>query len=236
MKPLPGIVVFAAFALVLTAAQLRPGLATTAEPPLAAPASVGDQLRYIGRDVTTGMATTVDDGFIAEVERGIERYGKDERQALPPPPVSGLDVAALSIPALRVDAFAGRYGLDRFGRIDVPQDNRTVGWNPAYTSLPGEGGATFFAAHFEYRGIPGVFFRLSALRAGDEVTVKLSDGTGRRYRVTSTIDYALGSIDMGAILAGREGVESVTLMTCSGPANEGEYPLRTVVLAQAMEF
>ena len=60
----------------------------------------------------------------------------------------------------------------------------------------------------------------------------LSDGTVARYRVTSTVDYPLGSIDMGAILDGLEGRESITLMTCSGPPNEGEYPLRTVVLAE----
>ena len=212
------------------------GRSTRAESASTSPLGVGEQLRYIGRDLATGMAVTVDDGFIAEVERAVDRYGKDARQPVPPPPVTGKDVTSLAIPALQVEALAGRYGLDRFGRIDVPQDSRTVGWNPGYTSLPGEGGATFFAAHFEYRGTPGVFFRLSALRAGDYLTVILSDGTGRRYRVTSMVDYALGSIDMGAVLAGREGVESVTLMTCSGPANEGEYPLRTVVLAEAVEF
>ena len=45
-------------------------------------------------------------------------------------------------------------------------------------------------------------------------------------------DYALGAIDMGALLRGREGIESITLMTCSGPPDEGDYPLRTVVLAE----
>lgn len=197
-----------------------------------APASIGTRLRYIGRDQATGLPATVDDRFIAEVERGVERYGKDEQAAIPPPPVVGADVAELRIPSQGVDARIDRYGLDRFGRLDVPQDTSTIGWNPGYTSLPGDDRATFFAAHFEYGGVPGVFFRLSSLAAGDEVAVTLTDGSEQRYRVTSTVDYALGAIDMGAILAGREGVENITLMTCSGPANEGVYPLRTVVLAE----
>ena len=61
--------------------------------------------------------------------------------------------------------------------------------------------------------------------------MSLTDGSAHVYRVTSVIEYALGTIDMGALLKGREGFESITLMTCSGPPNEGEYAFRTVVLA-----
>jgi sortase (surface protein transpeptidase) len=199
-----------------------------------APPGIGEQLRYIGRDLATGAPVTVDDRFIAEVERAVERYGKDEVPAEAAPPVDGPDVKAVAIPALNVDAVVARYGTDNFGRLEVPQDTYRIGWNPAYASLPGSGRATFFAAHFEYGGVPGVFFRLSTLSAGQEVLVTLTDGSVHRYRVTSTIDYALGDIDMGALLAGREGVESITLMTCSGPIKDGNYELRTVVLAERM--
>ncbi len=225
----------AALAGSLALLGLLPGgpLAVTAAEPGEALA-LADQLRFIGRDGLTGMPVTVNDRFIAEVERAIERYGIDESQPQPPPPVGADDVRAVAIPVLGVEAPAGRYGLDRYGRLDVPQDTRTVGWNPAYTALPGSGQSTFFAAHFEYRGVPGVFHRLSALRAGDELRVNLASGQAATYRVTSTVDYALGAIDMGALLTGREGVESLVLMTCSGPANEGNYPLRTVVLAEAV--
>ncbi len=201
----------------------------------APPDGFGEQLRYLGRDTATGMPASVDDRFIAEVERGVERYGKDEQEAVPPPPVAGADIARLRVPVLGVDARVGRYGVDSFGRLDVPQDTSTVGWNPAWAALPGSGRSTFFAAHFEYRGVPGVFFRLSTLTAGDIVEAVLSDGGAVRYRVTSTIDYALGAIDMGALLLGREGVESIVLMTCSGPPNQGEYQFRTVVLAERID-
>lgn len=199
----------------------------------AAPAALAHELRYVGRDPLTGMAARVDDRFIAEVEESIERYGLDEGEPVPPPPPGDLDVTSVSIPALGLaDVTVGRYGLDAFGRLDVPQDTSTIGWNPAYNALPGEGGGTFLAAHYEYGGRPGVFYRLSTLRGGDEVEVRLSDGSVHRYRVTSVVDYALGSIDMGALLHAREGVESITLMTCSGPPSRGSYPLRTVVLAE----
>ncbi len=227
-----GLVLFAAGAF---AADAIPG-GKPAEDVVAAtqsqPRDLADHLRYIGRDGATGMPAPVDDRFIAEHDEAIELYGEVEREPVPPPPVNGGDITAIRVPEIGVDASMGRYGVDKFGRLDVPQDRVTVGWNPAFSSLPGEGGSTFFAAHYEFGGVPGVFFRLSALQPGAEVEVTLSDGTVARYRVTSTVDYPLGSIDMGAILDGLEGRESITLMTCSGPPNEGEYPLRTVVLAE----
>ena len=199
----------------------------------AAPRGLAQQLRYVGRDPLTGAAAPVDDGFIAAVEKSIERYGKDEGKPVPPPVAEGTDISWLSVPALAITkAPVARFGLDAFGRLEVPQDTQHVGWNPAYNSLPGDGGSTFFAAHFEYAGRAGVFNRLSSLTAGDLVEVGLSDGSVHSYRVTSAIDYNLAAIDMGAILHGREGRESIALMTCSGPPNADGYPQRTVVLAE----
>jgi hypothetical protein len=222
----------ALFAVVVSAALLAAGPAgSSAATP--AQGSLAAQLRYVGRDTATGMPAVVDDRFIAQAAEDIARYGKDAREPVPPPPVEGLDVASLTVPRLGISAApVKRFGVDAYGRLDVPQDNTTIGWNPAYSDLPGTGGATFFAAHFEYAGSAGIFNRLSTMQPGDEITVTLSDGSAYRYRVTSDIDYALATIDMGAILRGREGMESITLMTCSGPPGADGYPLRTVVLAE----
>lgn len=208
-----------------------PSRAVAQSAPMQAPA-LGAELRYIGRDPATGMAARVDDRFIARVEHEVERYGQDEREAVPPPERSGVEPSILRVPDLDVDHPTGRLGLDVYGRLDVPQDRVTIGWHPAYSDIPGTGGATFLAAHYEYQGIPGVFFTLSSLAPGAMVELELDDGTVHQYRVTSTIDYELGVIDMGALLLGREGTESITLMTCSGPVRDGNYQERTVVLAE----
>jgi len=192
----------------------------------------GEHLRYIGRDGATGLPARVNDTFIAETEKAIERYGQDAGEPVPPPPAGPVDIDSVSVPRLGLrQARVGRYGLDAFGRLDVPQDTSTIGWNPAYCALPGEGGSTFLAAHVYFNGQPGVFSRLSTLSADDDIRIVLSDGSEHGYRVTSAVEYALGTIDMGALLKGREGFESITLMTCSGPPDEGEYAFRTVVLA-----
>lgn len=196
----------------------------------------GEELRYIGRDGQTGMPVRVDDLFIAETELAIERYGQDAGEPQPPPPAGPVDIVTVTIPKLGLNEIrTARYGLDAFGRLDVPQDTSTIGWNPAYCSLPGEGGSTFLAAHVSYGGRPGVFAKLSTLESGDPVAITLTDGSSHAYTVTSVVEYALGTIDMGALLRGREGFESITLMTCSGPPNEGEFAFRTVVLAARAE-
>lgn len=233
MRRIPFARATAAFAIAMAAVAVSGVLAGEAAPAVAP--ALAARLRYIGRDSATGMPTLVDDRFIAEVERSYKLYGIEEFKPIPAPPPGAVDIARIAIPALGVDNPVGRYGLDNHGRLDIPQDTRTIGWNPAYNSLPGEGGATFFAAHYTYAGRPGVFNRLSSLAPGDEVAVTLTDGTVHRYRVTSVVDYALESIDMGAILAGREGRESIALMTCSGPVATHGYAERTVVLADRVD-
>lgn len=193
--------------------------------------SLQQQLRYVGRDGGTGLSARVDDRYIAEIEEDYANYGKVESRAIPPPPVTGVDLTTLAIPSIGVDSALHRYGIDRFGRLDVPSDATTIGWHPAYSSLPGAGDSSFFAAHYSWAGGPGVFARLSEVREGATIEVRDSTGATAIYRVTSVVDYPLATIDMGALLDGRPGVESIVLMTCSGPPNEGEYPLRTVVLA-----
>ncbi len=214
----------------VTLAGVATAPAQSSEPP-----PFAASLRYIGRDPLTGFPSRVDDRFIAAWDRAIERYGRDPGEPVPPPPPGPVDIAALSIPSIGVEsAPVLRLGLDAYGRLDVPQDTASVGWNPAYTSLPGSGRSTFFAAHYEYGGRPGIFSRLAALQPGDAITVTLTDSTVYVYRAVSVVDYPLAAIDMGALLAGLEGRESIVLMTCSGPPEEGSYPLRTVVLAERL--
>lgn len=223
-----GLVAALALALLAAAASFVAPVGANGQ---SAPPSLGAELRYIGRDTVTGLPARVDDRFIAQVEEDVARYGLDEREPVPPPAPRGVEPVAISVAALGIDQPVMRLGLDAFGRLDVPQDAVTVGWHPAFSTLPGEGGTTFFAAHYEYGGVPGTFYELSALSPGDRIEVRMGDGSSATYEVASVLDYDLAVVDMGAILQGVEGVESVSLMTCSGPIREGNYQERTLVLA-----
>ena len=227
------VVVVASLAASLFAPEASYHHALGAPGPAPFPASsLADQLRYTGRDGSTGLPNAISDRYIAEVQRTFDSYYVEDGEAIPPPPSTGIDIATLAIPSLGVEAKVMRLGLDRAGRLDVPQDAVTVGWNPGFTSLPGTGQATFLAAHYEYAGTPGVFFRLATMHPGEDVLVTRTDGAVARYVVQSAVDYPLDAIDTGAILRGLEGRESLALMTCSGPGDGGRYPLRTLVLAQ----
>lgn len=221
---------FSAFGAMIVA-RAWPETEASAQPAAIEAPAYAAQLRYIGRDGATGLAARVDDRFIAAVEEDYANYGKVEAEAIPPPPAGDVDLARLVVPALGINAPIQRFGVDKFGRLDVPQDEVTAGWHPDYGDLPGAGGSTFLAAHYMYANQPGIFYELTSLAPGDAVTLTTTTGFDAAYRVVSVVDYPLASIDMGAILHGLEGVESVVLMTCSGPPNEGNYPFRTVVIA-----
>jgi hypothetical protein len=127
----PALMMTVAVALMVTA-WTTAGTAGGAAESSSAPSALAQELRYVGRDPLTGMAARVDDRFIAQVEESIARYGQDARQPVPPPPPGALDVSRVSIPSLGLeDVVVGRYGLDAFGRLDVPQDASTIGWDPA---------------------------------------------------------------------------------------------------------
>lgn len=200
-----------------------------------APAGLAASLRYVGRDPATGMPEQIAERGIFEIEQAYEQYNEETREPVPPPPAAGVNIASVRVEAIGIEARVARYGLDRAGRLDVPQDAVTVGWHPAYSALPGGGGATFLAAHYVYGSQVGVFYELSSLTHGAVVSVVMTDGSEHRYRVTSVQDYPLASIDMGAILQGREGRESLTVMTCSGPSDGQTFAFRTVVLAERVE-
>lgn len=101
----------------------------------------GEQLRIL-RDCADGFPARVNDTFIAETEKAIERYGQDAGERFPPPPAGAVDIASMSI-LVRLglrQARVGRYGLDAFGRLDVPQDTSSVPAGTRRTArYPGKG-------------------------------------------------------------------------------------------------
>ena len=93
----------------------------------------GEHLRYVGRDGATGLPVRVNDRFIAETEKAIERYGQDAVEPVPPPAPGPVDIASVSIAKLGLSGTAvGPYGLGGFGRPGVPQDTTPIRPDPAH--------------------------------------------------------------------------------------------------------
>jgi LPXTG-site transpeptidase (sortase) family protein len=109
-----------------------------------------------------------------------------------------------------------------------------------FTSHPGNGCSeankcsnTVLSGHVDwYTKETGVFWNLKDMKNGDEVDIKLSDGTLYKYKVVANTVYKDEDAPIQEIL-GDTPQESITLITCAGdfdPKSQ-EYNNRRVVRA-----
>ncbi len=144
--------------------------------------------------------------------------------AVAPPP------ATLVIPALGVRASVESVGMDAQGRMATPSQADHVAWyspGPA----PGDPGDAVIDGHLDWTRGPAVFWRLSSLHAGDQVTVLRGDGSQARFTVDASATLPFDAQPAG--LFTRDGPPSLSLVTCSGAwdRQRGTYRDRLVVHA-----
>lgn len=138
-------------------------------------------------------------------------------------------VERIAMPAIGVTAPLVPMGV-RNGYMDLPASPHEVAWYD-FTAKPGTGGNAVFSAHVDYINYgPAVFWNLGKLKLGDDVLIRLRDGTILRYVVTSNDTVPLPQLDVAQLLAQRPR-ETVTLITCTGQFSNGNYSHRIVVRA-----
>lgn len=154
--------------------------------------------------------------------------------ATSPPPNSPRPVpdVRLEIPAIGVNAWVIRMGLDQNGVMEVPRNAQLVAWYD-FTSVPGAPGNAVMSAHLDYRGSTAVFWRLGDLTVGDRISVIL-EGESVDYVVSNIYSTRPEDADLREIIGGRTGATTLTLITCGGiwDAAEGEYDQRVIVQAK----
>jgi LPXTG-site transpeptidase (sortase) family protein len=152
--------------------------------------------------------------------------GSDAYQSLAPIPLApsptpASPVERLIIPAIQVDAPVMTKIVSSDRRMPDPEDPRSVIWYdfsaiPGLGGRPGGGGNSVLAGHFEYHDFgPAVFWNLGNLRQGDEIDLRLQDGTEYRYAARSNDVVDATSASWDDIVASTS-EESVTLITCAG--------------------
>jgi LPXTG-site transpeptidase (sortase) family protein len=146
-----------------------------------------------------------------------------------PVPVSA--PVALTIPSIGVQTSLTHLGLTAAGTLQVPSSTAVAGW---YTGSPRPGavGSAVIAGHIDSVSGPGVFFRLSALHAGDQVYVRQADGTLVQFRVTTVSKYPKDSFPTAAVYGAVPDPE-LRLITCGGTFDYStrSYLSNTVVYA-----
>ena len=224
----------AAMVLIAVRAQERPpapprdlGTIPAAGPLTSAPSSRGQPGR--------GQAGT---GWISAVK---------ERAGLPPPPAAAAAAApgaaalprsrpvSLAIPAIGVHTNLINLGLGRHHTLQVPPLTpagvREAGWydlGPA----PGQLGPAVIAGHVNsYQG-PGVFFRLGALRPGDQIHVTRADHTVVIFRVNAVDEYRKDRFPARQVY-GPVNYAGLRVITCGGRFDDqtGHYLSNIVIYA-----
>lgn len=138
----------------------------------------------------------------------------------------------LHIAALGIDAPVVALGVAPTGAMEVPPDADTVAWY-GYGPSPGQPGSAVLAAHVDYNGREGVFFRLGDLRAGDVVIVDFADGRPRTFVVRERASIAKEALPVDELFR-REGGPALTLITCGGDFNPATRSYRNNVIVRAV--
>ena len=124
---------------------------------------------------------------------------------------------SVSIPQIGVRSKLLSLGLNRDGSIAVPSLATNAGeaaWYK-YSVTPGQVGASVIEGHVDsYQG-PAVFFRLGALRPGNQIDVTLADGITAVFRVTGVREYAKDEYPAKTIY-GPTDYAALRLITCGG--------------------
>jgi Sortase domain len=150
-------------------------------------------------------------------------------QSAAPAPVAS--PVSLTIPLIGVRTDLITLGLARGGAMQVPSSTTVAGW---YTGSPRPGsiGSAIIVGHIDSETGPGVFYRLSELRSGDDVFVKRADGTTAEFRVTSIQTYLKDQFPTEEVYGPTPDAE-LRLITCGGAFDSatGHYLSNIVVYA-----
>ena len=147
------------------------------------------------------------------------------------PPMAKSTPVRVQIPAIGVDSALTDLGVRADGTMEVPAEGFPAGW---YTGAPtpGEFGPAVIAGHVDWRGQPGVFFRLRELRPDDEVTVARKDGSTAVFRVTRVEQFPKDKFPT-AVVYGDIDHAGLRLITCGGALDRQAHSYDDNVVAFA---
>jgi hypothetical protein len=141
----------------------------------------------------------------------------------------------LVIPRIGVRTPLVSLGLQPDGRMEVPplRADAPPGWY-RYLFTPGEPGPAVIVGHVDSaRDGPAVFFRLGALRTGDQVDVRRADGYLARFTVSGVVSVPKKRFPTQAVY-GDVRYPALRLITCGGSFDRstGHYRNNVIVFAR----
>ncbi|MGY3555408.1 class F sortase [Williamsia sp. R60] len=137
----------------------------------------------------------------------------------------------IEVPSIGVDSSLMGLGLDAQGAMQVPAEGFPAGW---YTGAPtpGETGPAVIAGHVDWAGAPGVFFELTNLEPGAEISVTREDGSIARFEVTEVTTFPKDEFPTDLVY-GTLDYAGLRLITCGGAFDESASSYQDNVVAFA---
>jgi sortase (surface protein transpeptidase) len=173
------------------------------------------------------------EAIVSKIPSGFSDYLPPASEELPPLP--GLVPHTLRIPSLGITANVEKVGLDRKGRMDVPQNI----WNVAWFKLgpqPGERGNVAIAGHVDGPNTPAVFWDLKKIELGSRIYIQDAKGSQKIFEVLEKTVYTVEAVPLDRIF-GRSAFPNLNLITCAGTflPEQGDYDKRLIVYARLLE-
>ena len=136
------------------------------------------------------------------------------------------------VPAIAVDETVVPLGLNPDGALQVPAVGNATGWYSG-SPTPGETGPAVLVGHVDWKGQPGVFYRVRDLTPGASVTVTREDGTEAAFTVNRVVKVAKNSFPTAQVY-GNTDLPELRLVTCGGKFDRatGHYEDNILVFAK----
>lgn len=157
--------------------------------------------------------TTTSPASADEVSSGIP-IGMTDARLEATPVASTNPPTRLRFERLGIEAPVLPIGVDPRGEVAVPGGIDVTGWY-RFGPEPGADGSAVVAAHVDFAGREGPFFRLAEAQVGDVVAVDASDGTTRTFRVTQIGRYGKTQLPTAELFR-TSGAPQLALVTCGG--------------------
>lgn len=185
--------------------------------------------------VSAGLLEEEEEPASALTQEDLEGRG-DAGESAPtggPAPNGSLVISRIGINAPLTPRVVGGDGVMQ--NPNGPEDVAVYDFSaiPGLGGRPGVGGNTILSGHVDYHNYgPAVFWRLRDLQPGDEIELRLADGSTFKYAVQWNRTVDASSADWNNIVAATS-EESVTLITCAGNFDSASrsYDQRRVVWA-----
>jgi hypothetical protein len=150
------------------------------------------------------------------------------------PVKAGVTPTDFSLPRLGISSSLVPVGLAKDGSMEVPsvhQPKQAAWFEPG--PEPGQEGPAVIVGHIDGDHIPGVFYKLSGAREGDQISVTLKDGRKVSFVVYKTESVPKNGFPADRVFGYTAGPE-LRLITCGGEFDSAahSYKSNTVVYAK----